>query len=156
MASETRGTRAEKAILDIQKCYRGYLGRKSVEEMKEAKRKEVERVEMEKREEEEKRERLIEEERQLEALVLDTSATLIQSRFRAFQLRNEFVLKRASTEIMQHIYRIHREREERFERRIASDECCEKLKRRIERKRSESKLQSRYSAITECISRKSC
>ena len=27
------------------------------------------------------------------------------------------------------------EREERFERRIASDECCEKLKRRIERKR---------------------
>ena len=27
----------KKAILDIQKCYRGYLGRKSVEEMKEAK-----------------------------------------------------------------------------------------------------------------------
>jgi hypothetical protein len=100
----------KKAILDIQKCYRGYLGRKSVEEMKEAKRKEVERVEMEKREEEEKQERLIEEERQLEALVLDTSATLIQSRFRAFQLRKEFVLKRAYTENMQHIYRIHRER----------------------------------------------
>ena len=52
------------AVIEIQKCCRGYLVRKRAKEVKEAKRKESERVEMEKREKKERREQLIEEEMQ--------------------------------------------------------------------------------------------
>lgn len=135
------------AIIEIQKCFRGYLGRKRVKEVVEARRKQTEREEMEKREEREKLERLIEEEMRRKALVLETAATAIQSAFRTFKLRNEFVVKRAATESVQNIYRIHRERRERRranQERRALKEIDERNRKEEERVKAAIMIQSCY------------
>ena len=123
------------AVIEIQKCCRGYLVRKRAKEVKEAKRKESERVEMEKREKKERREQLIEEEMQRKSLVMNTAAVAIQSAFRSFKLRSEFIVMRAATENVQNIYRIYRgervRRNANRERRI-SREMNRAKERRVE------------------------